>query len=552
MNTDSYVIGIDFGTDSVRAVIVNARNGEEKASSVSYYKRWSQGLYCVPSKNQFRQHPLDYLEALTDVVISCLQKAGKEISENITGLSVATTGSTPVAVDESGTPLSLLPSFSENPDAMFVLWKDHTSINEADQINQAASMMTTDYLKYVGGAYSSEWYWAKLLHVLRNNEEIRNACFTWVEHSDWIPFLLTGGKSATDIKRNICAAGHKGMWADEFGGMPSVGFFRSVDELLVPYVSRFGNLVYHAGQSAGKLSEEWAQKFGLHTNVEVGIGALDAHIGAVGGGVKPFYLSKVMGTSTCDMMVIPRMDMEGVFIKGISGQVENSIIPGMIGLEAGQSAFGDVYSWFKKLLLWPLASHDSEDSEFNSMKEKVMAKIGRDVLGNLDKLAESMKHEDVTEFALDWLNGRRTPFANPNVKGLVGGLTLGSDAPAIYRALVEATCFGSKAIVDSIEEQGIHIEGVMAMGGITSKSAFVVQMMADVLNRPVQVSPVEQTVALGAAMFAAVVSGIYQSVEDALKNMGNDSGKKIFPDQKSAEWYAKRYETYLTYGKMQQ
>lgn len=547
---EKFVIGVDYGTDSVRAIIVNAMTGHEVASAVSPFERWRHGMYCDPAGNQFRQHPLDYIEGLVEVVRNCVAEAGPEVAEKVCGMSIATTGSTPVAVDETGLPLALRDEFAENPNAMFILWKDHTAMAEAAEINKAAEKSRDNYLKYVGGIYSSEWYWAKLLHTLRIDKEVQAACHSWVEHSDWMPFLLTGEKHASNIKRNVCAAGHKALWAEEFGGLPPEAFYRSIDPLLLPFRKDFGSAVYDAGQPAGMLSEEWAKRLGLSRNVAVGIGAIDAHMGAVGGRIRPYYLSKVIGTSTCDMMVVPEGEMKHLFVEGICGQVLGSIVPGMVGLEAGQSAFGDIFLWFRDLLMWPM-NRLRQQGQLSGDLEAGIAQAESDLLRQLDELAAQLPVDIHSEFALDWFNGRRSPDANPGLKGLIGGLTLGSTAPAIYRALVEATCFGSRAIADSIEKQGIQIQGVNAVGGIATKSHFVVQMLADVLNRPVYVSPVEQTVALGAAMFASVVCGVHSGLDEAEAAMGKNGGKIIEPQPERVRIYDERYLIYKRYGEVQ-
>ena len=546
---NNYVIGVDFGTDSVRALIVDATNGNEMASSVSNYVRWNGGLYCDPAVNQFRQHPLDYLEGLTTVIRDCLQIAGSSVRNHIKSISIATTGSTPVAVDRHGTPLALLKDYQHNPNAMFILWKDHTAIKEAADINNAAAHHSVDYLRFTGGTYSSEWYWAKLLHILRADSVVRQGCFSWVEHSDWMPFLLTGGSDANRLKRNVCAAGHKALWASEFDGLPPVSFFESVDPLLVPFVQGFGSEVFAANEAAGYLCSEWAKKLGLPENIVVGIGAIDAHMGAVGAKIKPYFLSKVIGTSTCDMMVVPKSKMENVFVEGICGQVDDSIIPGMVGLEAGQSAFGDIYSWFRSVLMWPLKSLVLPENE---NAKDLVDRLESKILRELDRQAMNLRPEDAQEFAIDWFNGRRTPFADPHLKGMIGGLTLGSTPPKIYRALVEATCFGSRAIVESIEEQQVKIQGIQAIGGIAAKSRFVVQMLANVLNRQVIVCPIEQTVALGAAMFASVVGGVHETLAQAEEVMGKSGEKVVEPEVKFVDFYNKRYERYKQYGKMQE
>ncbi len=354
MGKENFVIGVDYGTDSVRSLLIDAADGSEVASAVFHYPRWKDGLYCNPLDNRFRQHPLDYIEGLEQTIQSCLLQAGPAAARNVRAISVDTTGSTPVAVDETGTPLGLLPAFSENPNALFVLWKDHTAVKEAAAINAHAPAFQTNYLQFVGGIYSSEWFWAKLLHILRIDESVRKACHSWVEHCDWIPFLLTGGRQVAEMKRGVCAAGHKALWAKEFGGLPPDEFFASLDPLLKGFTSRLFLKTYTSDQPAGTLCPEWAARLGLSTDVIIGVGAFDAHMGAVGGQIEPYHLSKVMGTSTCDMLVAPLKEVEGCLVKGICGQVPGSVIPGMMGMEAGQSAFGDAYAWFRNLLSWPL------------------------------------------------------------------------------------------------------------------------------------------------------------------------------------------------------
>ena len=403
MSQNVYVIGVDYGSDSVRSVVLNALNGQEIAAAVFEYPRWKKGLYCNASENQFRQHPLDYVEGLEQTIKACLQKAGPEVARNVKGISVDTTGSTPVAVDENGTPLALTPEFAENPNAMFVLWKDHTSIKEADEINKHATKFDINYLQYVGGIYSSEWFWAKLLRVFRADEKVRNATASWVEHCDWIPFLLTGGKNVKDIKRGVCSAGHKGLWAKEFDGFPPNEFFASLDPLLEGFTDKLPKDTFTADQAAGTISKEWADKLGLNSDVVIGIGAFDAHMGAVGGQIEPYYLSKVMGTSTCDMLVAPTDEFGDKLVRGICGQVPGSVIPGMIGLEAGQSAFGDIYAWFKNLIAWPLQFlNDSE----------VQKTIESKIIKELSEAAAKLPLHEEDELAVDWLNGRRTPDAS--------------------------------------------------------------------------------------------------------------------------------------------
>lgn len=550
MNKDQYVIGVDYGSDSVRSVIINANNGAELASSVFYYPRWQKGLFCNPAQNQFRQHPLDYIEGLEQSIKDCIQKAGgNDIATAIKAIAVDTTGSSPVAVNQEGTPLALLPEFEGNPNAMFVLWKDHTSVKEAMQINKHAAKYDTNYLKYCGGIYSSEWFWAKLLHILRTDEAVKNACYSWVEHCDWVPFLLTGGKDVSKMKRSRCAAGHKALWAEEFDGLPPNDFFTALDPLLDGFTGRLYKETFTSDVPAGNISAEWAERLGLNADVAIGVGAFDAHMGAVGGQIEPYYLSKVMGTSTCDILVVPQADMDGKLIKGICGQVNGSVIPGMPGLEAGQSAFGDVYAWFKEVLSWPVKNLLRNSALLDANTAAALEQELLDqIIPELSKQASALPRTDDDELAVDWLNGRRTPDANQELKGVISNLDLGSDAPRIFRALVEATCFGAKNIVDRFTEEGIPVKGIIGIGGVAKKSAFVMQTMANVLNMPIRIHQFEHTCALGAAMFAAVVAGIYPTVEAAMLGMGSGFDKEYIPEQESVSYYEARFSKYKALG----
>lgn len=549
MASSNYVIGVDYGTDSVRSLVVDAATGQEMASAVFYYPRWKQQLYCDASANQFRQHPLDYLEGLEETIKRCLVQAGPQVAAGIRAISVDTTGSTPVAVDESGTPLSLLPQFAENPNAMFVLWKDHTALEEAARINRHAQSFATNYLQFVGGIYSSEWFWAKLLQVLRHDEAVREHTYSWVEHCDWIPFVLSGGRHASQIKRGVCAAGHKSLWSEAWGGLPPNEFFASLDPLLDGMTDRLFDKVYTSAEAAGTISEEWAERLGLPKDVVIGVGAFDCHMGAVGGQIEPYYLSKVMGTSTCDMLVAPPQDVKDTLVSGICGQVPGSILPGMIGMEAGQSAFGDAYAWFKNLLAWPLQNllSQSELLDADTIKSLVEECTGK-ILPELSRQAAGLPLEEDSELALDWLNGRRTPDANQGLRGAFSGLELASDAPRLFRALVEATCFGAKAIVERFREQGIAVKGLIGLGGVAKKSPFIMQLMSDVMDMPIRIHRSEQTCALGAAMFAATAAGLYPKVEDAMQAMGQGFEVEYVPNKERVPLYASRYEKYKALG----
>ena len=546
MANSHYVIGVDYGTDSVRSVIVDCAQGREVSSAVHYYSRWKSGLFCDPEKNQFRQHPLDYIEGLEKTVKMALARAPKDAAKKVRGISIDTTGSTPIVVDKEGVPLALTKEFSKNPNAMFVLWKDHTAVAEAEEINAVSKNWGgEDYTKYVGGIYSSEWFWAKILHVLRKDPKVRAKAFSWVEHCDWAPALLTGNTNPLLIKRGRCSAGHKAMWHPSFGGLPSENYLVTIDKRLAGLRGRLFRETFTSDETCGALSPEWARRLGLDEKVVVGVGAFDAHMGAVGGEIEPYILSKVMGTSTCDMLVAPTKEIGDKLIRGICGQVDGSIIPGMLGMEAGQSAFGDVYAWFAKMLRTPVEKAlDADHTISSAAKQRVFKAVSDNLLPTLTKEAQRVGIGESGIVALDWLNGRRTPDANQALTGAITGLTLGSDAPKIFRALVEATAFGAKKIVDRFISEGVPIKGVIALGGVAKKSPFVMQTVADVLDMKIKVARSEQTCALGAAMFAAVAAGIYPTIKHAQKAMGQGFEKEYRPIAQNAKKYQAQYEMY--------
>ena len=535
-----YVIGLDYGTDSVRAVLVNALDGEELASSVKYYPRWKEGKYCDPARDQYRQHPLDYIETFTDSVREALSLCPPGTASRVRGIAFDTTGSTPVLINRQGIPLSLLPDFSSNPDAMFVLWKDHTAVREADEINHLAAVWKTDYTRYEGGIYSSEWVWAKILQVLRHDASLRKEAWSWAEHCDWMPALITGNTCPETMKRSRCAAGHKAMWHTDWGGLPDQQFLSTLDPLFEGIRERLYTETQTSDQVAGLLTPEWAKKLGLPSGIKVGVGAFDAHMGAVGGEVEDHAFVRIMGTSTCDIMTASYEEIGDRLIPGICGQVDGYVIPGKIGLEAGQSAFGDVYAWFKSLLAWPL-----QDLEDEALSEKIENRI-------LQRLAEeaALLPLESSEFATDWINGRRTPDANQWVKGTLSGITLGTTAPMVFKSLVEATAFGSKAIVDRFLQNGIRIDRIIALGGVAKKSPYVMQTLSDVLNMPIRIAASDQTCALGAAMFAAVNAGIHPSLEKAQKAMGKGFEKEYTPNSERAAQYQTLFFRYLKLGKI--
>lgn len=536
---NEYVIGIDFGTDSVRALIVNARTGEQAGTAVHEYTRWKAGKFCDASVSQFRQHPLDYIEGLESAVLSALDQAPEEVRKGVRGISVDTTGSTPVAVDRNGTALSLLPEFAENPNAMFILWKDHTANQEADEINKLARSWPVDYTKYVGGVYSSEWFWAKILRTLRVDVAVRQHAFSWMEHCDWISAVLTGNTDPLTIKRSRCAAGHKALWHPEFDGLPPETFFVALDPLLAGLRGKLFYATETSDAPMGVISKGWAARLGIPDDVIIGVGAFDAHMGAVGALIEPYSLCKVIGTSTCDMLVAPNEEVSHLLIKGICGQVDGSIVPGMLGMEAGQSAFGDIYAWFARLITNPVRE---------LLGEPVAKELAVKLIPHLAERAGAIPVTEEDIIAIDWMNGRRTPDANHTLKGALMGLDLASDEAKIFKSLVEATAFGSKNIIERFRSEGVPIHDVIAIGGVAKKSPFVMQTLSDVLNMPIRVAASEQACALGAAMFASVAAGINLTLAEAQLAMSSGFDAVYHPREEIAKIYQVLYQKYLKTG----
>ncbi|WP_437971239.1 ribulokinase [Sorangium sp. So ce260] len=548
MRSGTFVIGIDFGTDSVRAVVADAGSGEVAGAAVAPYPRWAQGLYCDPHAHQFRQHPLDYLHAMEESVRSALSQAGSDVAARVRGIAVDTTGSTPVLADAKGRPLALCPGFEEDPDAMFILWKDHTAVAEAARINDVARTWGgVDYTKFVGGVYSAEWFWAKALHVIEANPAVAGAAVTVLEHCDWIPAVLTGTDDLRRIKRSRCAAGHKAMWHAEFDGYPSNDFLARLNPRLPALRATLGSQTWTSDAPFGTISPGWAAALGIPDDVVVAVGAFDAHMGAVGGDIQPHHLLKVMGTSTCDMLVVPRTGAPEVLVAGICGQVDGSILPGAIGYEAGQSAFGDVYAWFKQLLSWPLIAI-LPTLPGGSLREAQVDAVIERIIPELERAAAEVPPSRSSVMALDWLNGRRTPDADQRLKGAIVRLDLATDAPRIYRALAEGIALGSRAIVERFRSQGLRIDGVIGIGGVARKSPFTMQVLADVLDMTVEVRAGEQPVALGAAMFAATAAGLHATVEDAQRAMSPGTEARYQPDPARARHYDALYRDYVALG----
>ncbi|MBN7812441.1 ribulokinase [Algoriphagus sp. H41] len=546
---NNYVIGVDFGSDSVRSILVDAADGSVLATSVFAYPRWKKGEFCDPAKSRYRQHPQDHLEGLEQTILSVLSQSGVD-PQKVRGIGIDATGSSPMPVDEAGLPLAFLPEFSEDPDAMMILWKDHSAIAEAEEITRLAKNWGgEDYTRFSGGVYSSEWFWAKILFVYKNNPVLAQSQPNWLEHCDYIAGELTGKLRSGEVKRSRCAAGHKALWHASWGGFPSVDFLEKLHPGLATLVRKMEQETLTSDQAAGTLSPKWAEKLGLGSQTFVAVGTIDAHAGAVGAGVKPGTLVKVMGTSTCDMLVANYDDVSPEPVQGISGQVDGSILPGFVGFEAGQAGFGDFLAWYKRLVTEPIFELIRSSAVVDGvLGEKLIEELSDKTLAYLNRQAENEPLESGV-LAVDWINGRRSPGLNESLKSALTGLDMGTGNGAVFKALVESLCFGSKRIIAWFQENGVRIDEVVGIGGIAKKSPFLVQTMADILGVPIAVAASEQTPALGAAIYAAVASGIYPEMQAAADAIASPIEKVYQPRAEAVVYYQQKYQAYLTLGK---
>jgi L-ribulokinase len=544
-----FVIGVDYGTDSVRSVLIDTNTGKELATAVYWYARWKEQKFCNSAVNQFRQHPLDHIEGLERTIRQVMEKSRVD-SQNVKAICVDTTGSSPVPVTKEGIPLAFVKGFEENPNAMMVLWKDHTAINEAAEINKlAVNWGGINYTKYEGGIYSSEWFWAKIAYIIREDEAVKEAAYTWMEHCDLMTYLLIEDKDLDSFKRSRCAAGHKAMWHESWGGLPSEEFLNLLDPYLGKLRGRLYNETYTSDEVAGNLSAAWAEKLGLTINTVIAVGVFDAHAGAVGAKIEENTLVRVMGTSTCDIIVSPKDVIGDKSVRGICGQVDGSVIPGLIGLEAGQSAFGDVLAWFKDVLSWPINTLVfNSDIISEEQKEQLKIEVEKNFIRKLSEEAEKIPISESIPIALDWINGRRTPDANQELKSAISNLSLGTKAPHIFKALVNSICFGSKEIVNRFEEEGVIINRVIGIGGVSRKSPFIMQTLSNVLDMPIKIASSDEAPALGAAVYAAVAAGIFPNVIEASKHLGSGFEAEYHPKKDEVSAYTKLMEAYKELG----
>ena len=526
---DAYTIGLDFGTGSVRAVVTDCRDGRSVGGHVFPYPTGEHGVITDPRDPHLaRQNPADYLAGLEASVVGALEAAsstGEFSPERVVGIGVDTTGSTPLPIDAEGQPLALDPRWARNPAAQAWLWKDHTSADQAAAITAAAAEHAPEYLAPIGGTYSSEWFWSKVWRCLEVAPDVFDAAASWVELADFIPGVLVGARSPSEYPRCVCAAGHKGLYSADWGGLPSREFLDRLDPKLADLHDRLYREAHSADRTAGTLSEPWAVRLGLRAGIPVAMGAFDAHYGAVGAGVRPGTLVKIIGTSTCDIAVAPTDGPIGA-VPGICGIVDGSVMPGMYGIEAGQSAVGDLLHWWVAVVC-------EGDAALH---------------GHLSEEAAALRPGESGLLALDWNNGNRTILVDPRLTGLILGQTLHTTRAEVYRALIEATAFGARAIVERLEESGVPIERIVCCGGVAAKNDLFLQIYADVLGRPMLVAGSDQAPALGAAIAAAVAAGPeaggYATFEDGQNAMVSLKEEAFEPDPGARRVYDRLYAMY--------
>lgn len=520
-----FTIGLDYGTNSVRALVVRCADGAELGAAVFHYPSGREGILLDPDDhNLARQHPADWLLGAETAIREALVQAAAVTDfspEKVVGIGVDGTGSSPLPVDAENVPLAMDARFSGNPNALCWLWKDHTSIDEAARITETAGRLRPHYLAKIGGTYSSEWFWAKLWHCLNTDPAVFDAAHSWVELSDFVPAVLAGVTDPNKIVRGVCMAGHKAMYADDWGGLPDAEFLAALDPKLAGLLPRLYQKAVDASARAGSLCAAWAEKLGLPAGIAIAVGEMDVHYGAIGCGVDEGTLVKVIGTSTCDCAVVSA-DKEVADIPGICGIVKGAILPGFYGIEAGQSAVGDIFKWFVEGVC------DGDSALHAEFTEQ----------------AAALKPGQSGLLALDWNNGNRTILVDQRLTGLLLGQTLHSSRAEIYRALIEATAFGARAIIERIMEYGVPVKRIVCSGGIAAKNPLLMRIYADVTGCEMRVSRSDQSCALGAAIGAAVCAGVHPDFATAQAAMTGLKDIVYRPVPENQAIYQKLYSLY--------
>jgi len=523
----AYTLGLDYGTNSVRALIVRCADGDELASAVVPYPSGEAGILLAAQSPQLaRQHPGDYLYGLQKSVRRALARAKKAepafSPAQVVGVGIAATGSSPLPVDAANRPLALLPQFAQNLAAQCWLWKDHTSWREAEQITQLAAQHRPQFIAKCGNTYSSEWFWSKIWHCLNTAPEVFAAAHSWVELADWLPSVLAGVDAPERIVRSVCCAGHKALYAEDWGGLPDAAFLQTLAPPLAALRERLYEKAHDALTPAGQLCPEWARTLGLRSGIPISVGAVDVHYGAIGCGIKEGALVKVLGTSSCDCAVISA-EKAVPDIPGICGIVNGSILPGTYGIEAGQPAVGDIFKWFVEGVLGDRSGRSH---------------------ARLSAAAAALRPGQSGLLALDWNNGSRSPLIDPMLSGLLLGQTLHTTPGEIYRALIEASAFGARAIIERLKDYGVPVKTVICAGGIAEKNPLLMQLYADITGCTMRISRSSQACALGAAVTAAVIAGAHKNFAAAQRAMTGLQQIIYRPRSKAQKAYEPLYALY--------
>jgi L-ribulokinase len=520
-----YTLGIDFGTNTARALVVRCRDGAELGSSVAGYASGRQGvLLDERDPHLARQNPADYLVAMEKCVRGALSAARRSpgfSADRVIGIGVDTTGSSPIPVDRRNRPLALDRKWRGNLAAQCWLWKDHTSWRKAARITEVAARMRPQYIAKCGNTYSSEWFWSKIWHCLAVAPDVFRGAYSWVELSDWVPSVLAGVDDPSKVVRGVCAAGHKALYSDEWGGLPDKKFLAALDPRLAALRDRLYERAHDAATPSGSLCADWARRLGLPAGIPIAIGEFDVHYGAIGSGVREGTLVKVIGTSTCDCAVVSsRRKVKD--IPGICGIVPGAILPGYFGIEAGQSAVGDIFNWWVDIICEGDAA----------LHARLTAEASRQRPGGSGLLA------------LDWHNGNRTILVDPRLTGLLVGATLHTTRAEVYRALIESTAFGARMIIERLREYGVPIRRIVCAGGVAEKNPLLMQVYADVTGCTMLLAGSSQACALGGAVAAAVLAGAHRDFPAAQRAMTKLKKRSFRPIAANRRIYDRLYNQY--------